>query len=128
MRFLIGHSEINATEEFLSPRCLRTERRLAVPDMNRIINVALCFGHGILLYPEGGYIAPISTGRTRLQLRDNAAGAAAFIAVWVASLSAFGLLSVCGLLIAPFHAHAYFRTRESAVAVSDAQSGTLLYG
>src|SRR6059058_108193 len=27
MRLLIGHSEINATEEFLSPRCLRTERR-----------------------------------------------------------------------------------------------------
>ena len=84
MRFLIGHIEINATEEFLSPRGVRTERRLAVADMNRIINVALCFGHGILLYPEGGYIAPISTGRTSLQLRDNAAGAAAFIAVGVA--------------------------------------------
>ena len=81
MRFLIGHGEINATEEFLSSRCLRTKRRLAVADMNRIINVALCFGRGILLYPEGGYIAPISTGRTRLQLRDNAAGAEAFVAV-----------------------------------------------
>ena len=78
MRFLIGHSKINATEEFLSPRCLRTERRLAVADMNRIINVALCFGYGILLYPEGGYIAPISTGRTRLQLRDNAAWCGGF--------------------------------------------------
>jgi hypothetical protein len=41
VRFLIGHSEVNAAEEFLSFGCVRTERRLVSADINRIVNVAL---------------------------------------------------------------------------------------
>src|SRR3979411_3260290 len=52
MRFLIGHCKVNAAEKFLSSGCVRTERRLVSAYINRIINVAWCFGHGILLDPE----------------------------------------------------------------------------
>jgi hypothetical protein len=58
MRFLIGHCKVNAAEEFLSFGCVRTERRLVSAYMNRIINVAWCFGHGILLDPEASILCP----------------------------------------------------------------------
>ena len=48
MRFLIGHYKVNAAEEFLSFGCVRTEHRLVSAYINRIINVAWCFGHGIV--------------------------------------------------------------------------------
>src|SRR5712671_4646840 len=46
MRFLTGHYKVNAAEEFLSFECFRTEHRLVSAYINRIINVAWCFGHG----------------------------------------------------------------------------------
>jgi hypothetical protein len=52
MCFLIGHGEVNAAEEFLPLGGIRTECRLVSADMNCIVNVALCFGHGILLDPR----------------------------------------------------------------------------
>src|SRR5437899_6272671 len=52
MRFLIGHCKVNAAEEFHSFGCVRTEHRLVSAYINRIINVAWCFGHSILLVPE----------------------------------------------------------------------------
>jgi hypothetical protein len=52
MRFLIGHCKVNAAKEFLSFGCVRAEHRLVSAYINRIINVAWCFGHGILLDPE----------------------------------------------------------------------------
>ena len=58
MRFLIGHCKVNAAEEFLSFGCVRTERRLVSAYINRIINVAWCFGHGILLDPEASILCP----------------------------------------------------------------------
>src|SRR5262249_47479618 len=51
MRFLIGHSKVSAAEKFLSFGCVRTEHRLVSAHINSIINVAWCFGHGILLDP-----------------------------------------------------------------------------
>jgi hypothetical protein len=68
MRFLIGHSYVNAAEEFLSFGCVRTERRFVSADINRIINVALCFGHGILLDPRV-YCAHGRGGHSPLALR-----------------------------------------------------------
>jgi len=59
MRFLIGHCEVNAAEEFLSFGCVRTEHRLVSAYINRIINVAWCFGHGILLDPEASILCPL---------------------------------------------------------------------
>src|SRR5258705_12263590 len=47
MRFLMGHCKVNAAEEFLSSAFVRTHRRLVSASLNRIINVACCFGHGI---------------------------------------------------------------------------------
>ena len=61
MRFLIRHSKVNAAEEFLSFGCVCAERRLVSADINRIINVALCFGHGILLDPEAGILCPFQS-------------------------------------------------------------------
>ena len=58
MRFLTGHYKVNAAEEFLSFGCFRTEHRLVSAYINRIINVAWCFGHGILLDPEAGILCP----------------------------------------------------------------------
>jgi hypothetical protein len=58
MRFLIGHCKVNAAEEFLSFGCVRTEHRLVSAYINRIINVAWCFGHGILLDPEASILCP----------------------------------------------------------------------
>jgi hypothetical protein len=58
MRFLTGHYKVNAAEEFLSFGCFRTEHRLVSAYINRIINVAWCFGHGILLDPEAGILRP----------------------------------------------------------------------
>src|SRR5262245_34365540 len=58
MRFLIGHCKVNAAEEFLSFGCVRTEHRLVSAYINRIINVACCFGHAILLDPEGSILCP----------------------------------------------------------------------
>jgi hypothetical protein len=58
MRFLIGHYKVNAAEEFLSFGCVRTEHRLVSAYINRIINVAWCFGHGILLDPEASILCP----------------------------------------------------------------------
>src|SRR5215471_12059348 len=52
MRFLIGHCKVSAAEKFLSFGCVRTEHRLVPAHINRIINVAWCFGHGVLLDPE----------------------------------------------------------------------------
>src|ERR1700757_1146350 len=52
MRFLIGHCKVSAAEKFLSFGCVRTEHRLVSAYINRIINVAWCFGHGILFDPE----------------------------------------------------------------------------
>src|SRR5262245_27540107 len=52
MRFLIGHCKVSAAEKFLSFGCVRAEHRLVSAYINRIINVAWCFGHGILLNPE----------------------------------------------------------------------------
>ena len=46
MRLVIGHSVVNAAEEFLSFGRVRTERRLVPADINPIINVALCCGYG----------------------------------------------------------------------------------
>jgi hypothetical protein len=56
MRFLIGHCKFTAAEEFLSFGCVRTEHRLVSAYINRIINVAWCFGHGILLDPEASIL------------------------------------------------------------------------
>src|SRR5882757_10831190 len=53
-----GHYKVNAAEEFLSFGCFRTEHRLVSAYINRIINVAWCFGHGILLDPEAGILCP----------------------------------------------------------------------
>src|SRR5258708_13932687 len=58
VRFLTGHYKVNAAEEFLSFGCFRTEHRLVSAYINRIINVAWCFGHGILLDPEAGILCP----------------------------------------------------------------------
>jgi hypothetical protein len=58
MRFLTGHYKVNAAEEFLSFGCFRTEHRLVSAYINRIINVAWCFGHGILLDPEASILCP----------------------------------------------------------------------
>jgi hypothetical protein len=58
MRFLIGHYKLKAAEEFLSFGCVRTEHRLVSAYINRIINVAWCFGHGILLDPETSILCP----------------------------------------------------------------------
>src|SRR5882724_3142183 len=62
MRFLIGHCKVNAAEEFLSSGCVRTERRLVSAYINRIINVASCFGHGNLPDPEAGILCPFPSG------------------------------------------------------------------
>src|SRR5262245_51558667 len=64
MRFLIGHCKVNAAEEFLSFGCVRTEHRLVSAYINRIIDVAWRFGHGILLDPEASIVS-VSTGATR---------------------------------------------------------------
>jgi hypothetical protein len=58
MRFLIGHYKVKAAEEFLSFGCVRTEHRLVSAYIDRIINVAWCFGHGILLDPETSILCP----------------------------------------------------------------------
>ena len=58
VRFLIGHCKVNAAKEFLSFGCIRTEHRLVSAYVNRIINVAWCFGHGILLDPEVSILCP----------------------------------------------------------------------
>src|SRR6266436_10276439 len=58
MRFLTGYYKVNAAEEFLSFGCFRTEHRLVSAYINRIINVACCFGHGILLDPEASILCP----------------------------------------------------------------------
>ena len=58
MRFLIGHCKVNAAKEFLSFGCVRAEHRLVSAYINRIINVAWCFGHGILLDPEVSILCP----------------------------------------------------------------------
>ena len=41
MRFLIGHSDVNAAEEFLSFGRVRTERRLVPADINPVAWVAI---------------------------------------------------------------------------------------
>jgi hypothetical protein len=66
MCFLIGHSEFNAAEEFLSLGCIRTECRLVFADINCIVNVVLCFGHGILLDPK-----PIADAKGELNLGEE---------------------------------------------------------
>jgi hypothetical protein len=58
MRFLIGHCKVSAAEKLLSFGCVRTEHRLVSAYINRIINVAWCFGHGILLDPEASILCP----------------------------------------------------------------------
>src|SRR6266566_6996911 len=73
MRFLTGHYKVNAAEEFLSFGCFRTEHRLVSAYINRIINVAWCFGHGILLDPEAGILCPFQPVLQGGNLRDNAA-------------------------------------------------------
>jgi hypothetical protein len=61
MRVLIGHSEVNAAEEFLSFGCVRTERRLVPADIDFVVNVALCFGHVTLLDPK-----PVADAKSEL--------------------------------------------------------------
>ena len=73
MRFLTRHYKVNAAEEFLSFGCFRTEHRLVSAYINRIINVAWCFGHGILLDPEAGILCPFQPVLQGGNLRDNAA-------------------------------------------------------
>jgi hypothetical protein len=52
---------LNAAEEFLSFGCVRTKHRLVSAYINRIINVAWCFGHGILLDPEANILCPFQS-------------------------------------------------------------------
>jgi hypothetical protein len=66
MCFLVGHNEVNAAEEFLSLGCIRTECRLVSADINCIVNVALCFGHGILLDPK-----PVADAKSELNLGEE---------------------------------------------------------
>jgi hypothetical protein len=66
MCFLIGHSEVNAAEEFLSFGGIRTECRLVSADINPIINIALCFGHGILLDPKA-----VADAKSKLDLGEE---------------------------------------------------------
>src|SRR5215471_11346452 len=61
MRFLIGHRKVSAAEKFLSFGCVRSEHRLVSAYINRIINVAWCFGHGILLDPEASILCPFQS-------------------------------------------------------------------
>jgi hypothetical protein len=62
MCLLIGHGEVNAAEELLSLGRIRTECRLVSADINCIVNVALCFGHGFLLDPK-----PVADARIELR-------------------------------------------------------------
>src|SRR5258708_25202063 len=89
MRFLTGHYKVNAAEEFLSFGCFRTEHRLVSAYINRIINVAWCFGHGTSSRSRSWYIVSISTGPARRQLRDNAAARSIVI-------GGRSVLSICG--------------------------------
>jgi len=66
MCFLIGHGEVNAAEEFLSLGGIRTECRLVSAEINCIVNVALCFGHGILLDPK-----PVADAKSQLNLGEE---------------------------------------------------------
>jgi hypothetical protein len=66
MCFLIGHGEVNAAEKFLSLGGIRTECRLVPADMNCIVNVALCFGHDILLDPK-----PVADAKSELNLGEQ---------------------------------------------------------
>src|SRR5258705_11716840 len=72
MRFLVGHCKVNAAEEFLSFGCVRTERRLVSAYINRIINVAWCFGQASSSIPKRVYCVHFNRSYKR-QLRDNAA-------------------------------------------------------
>jgi len=66
MCFLIGHGEVNAAEEFLSLGGIRTECRLVSAEINCIVNVVLCFGHGILLDPK-----PVADAKSELNLGEE---------------------------------------------------------
>jgi len=51
-------AKVDAAKKFLSFGCVRTEHRLVPAYIDRIINVARCFGHGILLDPEVSILCP----------------------------------------------------------------------
>src|SRR4030081_42905 len=90
MRFLVGHCKVNAAEEFLSFGCVRTERRLVSDYINRIINVAWCVGHGILLDPEASILCPfqpvLQGGNCEITLRRGRS------CLW----GSRSVLSICG--------------------------------
>ena len=80
MPFLIGHCKVSAAEKFLSFGCVRPEHRLVSSYINRIINVAWCFGHGILLDPEASTLCPfqpvLQGGSCEITLRRDRGGRA----------------------------------------------------
>jgi hypothetical protein len=92
MRFLIGHYKVNAAEEFLFFGCVRTEHRLVSAYINRIINVAWCFGHGILLDPEASILCPFQPVLQGGQLGDNAAARSIVIGGEEASAASVALI------------------------------------
>ena len=63
---MLPHWTVNAAEEFLSLGGIRTECRLVSADINCIVNVALCFGHGILLDPK-----PVADAKSELNLGEE---------------------------------------------------------